>query len=153
MLRFGIRSISSSFDYSSESVENEELPLYSQQSEDDQSEPGSLQGGRRESNPSPSKPGYRRNGSLPSVFSTNGNTDMPSKLNRTPSNPQSPHSYITKKESQDSSVSAHSNSSGNIYVEQMSRVMRKPTVWFPNRSDTNRSVQAQKMARGWKFWI
>ena len=35
----------------------------------------------------------------------------------------------------------------------MSCVMRNPTMWFPNRSDTNRSVQAQKMARDWKFWI
>ena len=26
-------------------------------------------------------------------------------------------------------------------------------MWFPNRSDTNRAVQAQKMARDWKFWI
>ena len=26
-------------------------------------------------------------------------------------------------------------------------------MWFPNRSDTNRAVQAQKMARDWEFWI
>ena len=26
-------------------------------------------------------------------------------------------------------------------------------MWFLNRSDTNRPVQAQKMARDWKFWI
>ena len=26
-------------------------------------------------------------------------------------------------------------------------------MWFPNRSDTNRAEQAQKMARDWKFWI
>ena len=26
--------------------------------------------------------------------------------------------------------------------------MRKPTIWFPNRSNTNRVVQVQKMARG-----
>ena len=26
-------------------------------------------------------------------------------------------------------------------------------MWFPNGSDTNRAVQAQKMARGLKFWI
>ena len=26
-------------------------------------------------------------------------------------------------------------------------------MWFLNRFDTNRAVQAQKMARGWKFWI
>ena len=31
--------------------------------------------------------------------------------------------------------------------------MRKPTIWFMNRSDTNRAVQVQKMARYWKFWI
>ena len=38
------------------------------------------------------------------------------------------------------------------YIEQkMSHHMTKPTMWFLNRSDTNRAVQAQKMARGWKF--
>ena len=26
-------------------------------------------------------------------------------------------------------------------------------MWFLNRSDTNRPIQSQKMARGWKFWI
>ena len=26
-------------------------------------------------------------------------------------------------------------------------------MWFPNRTDTNRAVQAQKMARDRKFWI
>ena len=26
-------------------------------------------------------------------------------------------------------------------------------MWFPNRSDTNLAVQAQKMDRDWKFWI
>ena len=31
--------------------------------------------------------------------------------------------------------------------------MRKPTMWFSNRSDTNRAVQAQKIARCGKFWI
>ena len=31
--------------------------------------------------------------------------------------------------------------------------MRKPTIWVPTRSDTNRAVQSQKMVRGWKFWI
>ena len=29
--------------------------------------------------------------------------------------------------------------------------MRKSTMWFRNRADTNQAVQAQKMARGWKF--
>ena len=33
----------------------------------------------------------------------------------------------------------------------MSRVMRKPTYWFPTWSDTNQAVQSQKMARGMKF--
>ena len=31
--------------------------------------------------------------------------------------------------------------------------MGKPTLWFPNRSDTNHAVQAQKIARGMKFRI
>ena len=31
--------------------------------------------------------------------------------------------------------------------------MRKPTIWVPTRSDTNRPVQSQKIVRGWKFWI
>ena len=32
-------------------------------------------------------------------------------------------------------------------------VVTKQTIWFLNRSDTNGAVQAQKMARGWKFFI
>ena len=35
----------------------------------------------------------------------------------------------------------------------MSRVMRKPTFWFPTWSDTNQAVQSQKMAKGLKFQI
>ena len=35
----------------------------------------------------------------------------------------------------------------------MSRLVGKPTMWLPDRSDTNRAVQSQKTARGWKFWI
>ena len=35
----------------------------------------------------------------------------------------------------------------------MSRVMRKPTFWFPTWSDTNQAVQLQKMARDLKFRI
>ena len=31
--------------------------------------------------------------------------------------------------------------------------MRKPTMWFPNSSDANRSEQSQKMARSLRFWI
>ena len=31
--------------------------------------------------------------------------------------------------------------------------MRKPTMWFPNRSDKHRSVQVQRMARSEKFWV
>ena len=37
--------------------------------------------------------------------------------------------------------------------EQLSRLVGKPTVWFRNRSDTNRAVQAQKQARSLKFRI
>ena len=35
----------------------------------------------------------------------------------------------------------------------MSRLVGKPTMWFPNRSDTNQAVHAQKNARDWNFWI
>ena len=35
----------------------------------------------------------------------------------------------------------------------MSRVMSKPTFWFPTWSGTNQTVQIQKMARGLKFRI
>ena len=38
-------------------------------------------------------------------------------------------------------------------ARHLSRVMRKPTFWFPTWSDTNQAVQLQKMARGLKFWI
>ena len=31
--------------------------------------------------------------------------------------------------------------------------MGKPTMWFPNRSDTNQAVQSQKQTRSLKFWI
>ena len=36
---------------------------------------------------------------------------------------------------------------------EMGRIMGKQIMWFPNRFDINQAVQAQKMARGWKFWI
>ena len=35
----------------------------------------------------------------------------------------------------------------------MSRLVGKATMWFPNRSDTNRPVQAQNRARKLKFQI
>ena len=35
----------------------------------------------------------------------------------------------------------------------MSHLIRKPTMWFLNKSDTNRAVQSQKQARSSKFWI
>ena len=35
----------------------------------------------------------------------------------------------------------------------MSHLVEKPTMWFPNRSDTNRPLQLQKLARNLKFWI
>ena len=38
-------------------------------------------------------------------------------------------------------------------VLYLSRVMRKQTMCFPNRFDTNRAVQAQMMARGWNFGL
>ena len=39
------------------------------------------------------------------------------------------------------------------FKTNLSRLVGKPTMWFPNRFDTNRAVQAQKLARSLKFWI
>ena len=38
-------------------------------------------------------------------------------------------------------------------VQHTSHLVGKPTMWFPNRSDTNRPVQAQKRATSLKFRI
>ena len=38
-------------------------------------------------------------------------------------------------------------------LKDMSRLVGKPTMWFPNRSDTNRAAQTQKTARSLKFQI
>ena len=38
------------------------------------------------------------------------------------------------------------------YVREMSRLVGKPTMWFPNKSYTNQAVQSQKQARSLKFW-
>ena len=40
-----------------------------------------------------------------------------------------------------------------ILTYNMSRLVGKPTMWFPNRSDTNLPVQALKRARSLKFQI
>ena len=37
--------------------------------------------------------------------------------------------------------------------QYLSRLVGKPTMWFPNRPDTNQAVQAQKKARSLKFRI
>ena len=43
---------------------------------------------------------------------------------------------------------------GAIYIAaHLSHLMGKPTMWFPNRSNTNRAVQAQKRAKSLKFRI
>ena len=38
-------------------------------------------------------------------------------------------------------------------LNNLSCLMRKLTMWFPNRSDTNQTVQSQKQARSLKFRI
>ena len=37
-------------------------------------------------------------------------------------------------------------------ISNLSRLVGKPTMWFPSRSDTNQPVQLQKQARSLKFW-
>ena len=41
----------------------------------------------------------------------------------------------------------------NPLLAQLSHLVGKPTMWLSNRPNTNRAVQAQKIARGWKFWF
>ena len=43
--------------------------------------------------------------------------------------------------------------SDRLTLQYLSRLVGKPTMWFPNRSNTNQPVQSQKMARGLKFQI
>ena len=45
------------------------------------------------------------------------------------------------------------NASASRGQQRLSRLVGKPTMWFPNRSDTNRPVQAQKRVRSLKFRI
>ena len=42
--------------------------------------------------------------------------------------------------------------SATVFYLYLSHLMEKPTMWYPNRSDTNRPVQSQKQARSLKFW-
>ena len=50
-------------------------------------------------------------------------------------------------------LSTHLSGLWKVVARQDSRLVGKPTMWCSNRSDTNRAVQAQKMARDRKFWI
>ena len=54
-------------------------------------------------------------------------------------------------------ISKIENQIGNWWCEaldeEMSRDMRKPTMWFLTRADTNQAVQLMEMARGLKFCI
>ena len=38
-------------------------------------------------------------------------------------------------------------------LKYISHLEEKPTMWFQTRSDTNRPVQAPKMAEDGNFWI
>ena len=48
---------------------------------------------------------------------------------------------------------ADENMKSIVTGNHLSLCVREPTIWVPTRFDTNRAVQSQKMARGWKFWI
>ena len=41
----------------------------------------------------------------------------------------------------------------SLFMQDMSRLMGKPTMWFLTKSGTNQPVQSQKQARNLKFWI
>ena len=50
-------------------------------------------------------------------------------------------------------TSGHSNrpSQKGDREEFVTLLVRKPTMWFPNKSDTNQAIQSQKQARSLKF--
>ena len=48
---------------------------------------------------------------------------------------------------------SHEAAHCNARQSELSRLVGKPTMWFPNRSDTNQPVQSQKRARSLKFRI
>ena len=44
-------------------------------------------------------------------------------------------------------------STRSLKFYHLSHLVEKPTMWFPNRSDTNRPVQARKRARSLRFRV
>ena len=60
--------------------------------------------------------------------------------------------YVMIVNSSTGATFCQTHNSNNKYVIKMSRLVGKPTMWFPNRSDTNRPVQLQKQTRRLKFW-
>ena len=49
--------------------------------------------------------------------------------------------------------SACTSNEGRSLVDYISHLVKKPTMWFLNRSDTYQAVQSQKQARSLKFRI
>ena len=61
--------------------------------------------------------------------------------------------FVVSKMATGADSSCFVQSSKKNRKQDMSHLMEKPTMWFPNRFDTNRPVQLQKLARSLKFWI
>ena len=59
------------------------------------------------------------------------------------------HDMFVRTNGQILSIISQKHSDEFIKFKHMSRLVGKPTMWFPNRSDTNEAVQSQKMVRGW----
>ena len=65
-----------------------------------------------------------------------------------------PHCWFSHEATQMKNIKNDTFIYGNCNENvNMSHIVGKPTMWFPNRSDTNRPVHAQKRARSLKFQI
>ena len=47
----------------------------------------------------------------------------------------------------------HSSNCPLLLMHKTNEPGHEKTMWFLGRSDINRTVEAQKMARRWKFWV
>ena len=65
---------------------------------------------------------------------------------------QALHIYLSYNSHTCSSIIILKSHKKSTHNKHTSHLVKKPTMWFPTRSDTNQSVQLQKQARSLKFW-
>ena len=61
------------------------------------------------------------------------------------------HSMVEHTGCPETSDASEYNAWKDVGCRYLNLLMRKQTMWFQNRSDTNQAVQSQKQARSLKF--